>query len=91
MCETRDLGIKWPQRHTLIFEGQVRVDMRYVCPNDVKKMLLKQARSAFWKKCAAKHEYEELKEGIWLGPALALLRTKTKNDGLKSVESSPEN
>ena len=59
MCETRDLGI-------LIFEGQVAVDMRYVCPKDVKKMLLKQARSTYWKKWAAKHEYEELKECIWL-------------------------
>ena len=28
--ETRDLGIKWPQWHTLIVEGQVQVDMRYV-------------------------------------------------------------
>ena len=27
MCETRDLGIKWPQWHTLTFEGQVQVDM----------------------------------------------------------------
>ena len=23
MCETRDLGIKWPPWHTLIFEGEV--------------------------------------------------------------------
>ena len=28
MCETRDLGIKWPQRHALQFEGQVAVDAR---------------------------------------------------------------
>ena len=40
MCETSNLGIKWSQWHTLMFEGQVRVDMRYVCPKDVKKMLL---------------------------------------------------
>ena len=39
MFETRDVGIKLPQWHTLIFEGQVRVDMRYVCPKDVKKTL----------------------------------------------------
>ena len=57
MCETRDLGIKWPHWHTLIFEGQVRTDMRYVCPKDVKKMLLQQARSVYWKKWAAKHWY----------------------------------
>ena len=31
MRETRDLGIKWPQWHTLMFEGQEVVDMRIVC------------------------------------------------------------
>ena len=54
--------------------------MRYVCPKDVKKMLLQQARTVYWKKWAAKHEYEELKEGIWLELALAMLRKKTKED-----------
>ena len=39
------------------------MDVRYVCPKDVKKMLLRQARSICWKKWAAKHEYEELVEG----------------------------
>ena len=78
MCETIDLGIKWPHWHALIFEGDTRIDMRYVCPKDVKKMLLQQARTVYWKKWAAKHEYEELNEGIWLEPALALLRKKTK-------------
>ena len=71
MCETRDLGIKWPHRQTLIFEGDRSLDMRYVCPKDVKKMLVQEARSVRWKKWAAKHEYEELKEvfgwsGLWL-------------------------
>ena len=28
-CETRDLGIQWPQWHTLLFEGQVAVDMKH--------------------------------------------------------------
>ena len=78
LCETRDLGIKWRQWHSLIFEGQVKVDMRYVCPTNVKKMLLKQARSTYRKKWAAKHEYEESKEGIWLEPALALLRRRKR-------------
>ena len=80
MCETRDLGIKWPQWHTLIFEGEVNIVMRYVFPKDVKKMLLQQARTVCWKKWAAKHEYEELKEGILLEPALALLRKKAKGE-----------
>ena len=30
MCETRDLGIKWPQWHTSTSEVQVQVDMRHV-------------------------------------------------------------
>ena len=45
-------------------EGEVRIDMRYVCPKDVKTLLLQQARSTHWKNWAAKHEYEELKEGV---------------------------
>ena len=53
MCETRDLGIKWPFWHTLVFEGDRSIDMRYVCPKDVKKMLLQQARKVYWKKWAA--------------------------------------
>ena len=60
MCETRDLGIKWPHWH---FEVQVQVGMRYVCPKDVKKMLLGQARSTCWREWAAKHENAELTEG----------------------------
>ena len=76
MCEARDLGIKWPQWRTLTFERQIQVDMRQICAKDVQKMLMKQARSTNWKKSVPKHEYEELKEGIWLEPALALLRKK---------------
>ena len=56
MCETRDLGIKWPYWHTSIFEGDRKVHMRYVCPTDVMKMLLQQAQTVYWKKWAAKHE-----------------------------------
>ena len=80
MCETRDSGIKWPQWHTLIFEGEIRVDMRYVCPKDVKNMLLQRAWTVHWKKWVAKHEIEELKEGSWLEPALALLRRRRKEE-----------
>ena len=66
MCETRDLGIKRPYLHTLIFGNDIKIDMRYVCPKDVRKMLVQRARSVNWKKWAAKHEYGELKEGAWL-------------------------
>ena len=63
MCETRDLGVKWPFWHTLVFSNEITIAMRHVCPKDVKKMLVQKARSVCWKKWAAKHEYEELKEG----------------------------
>ena len=36
MCEARDLGIRWPQWHTLIFSDEVKIDMRFVCSEDVK-------------------------------------------------------
>ena len=61
LCETRDLGIKWPQWRTLILEGQVQVDMTYVCPKDVKTKENTSMKSG-------------RKEGIWLEPILALLR-----------------
>ena len=62
------------------FLRRQKIDVRCVCPKDVKKMLLQQARTVYWKKWAAKHECEELKEGIWLEPAPALLREKTKEE-----------
>ena len=46
MCEIRDLGTTWSQWHTLMFEGQVAVDMRVV-PQDIKKIFVKQARMVF--------------------------------------------
>ena len=76
MCDIRDLGIKWPYWHTLIFSN----DMRFVCPKDVRKMLVQRARSVCGKKWAAKHEYEELKEGTWLELGRALLRKKVKEN-----------
>ena len=39
MCETRDQGIKWPYWHMLVFSDEVKIDMRHVCPKDVKKCL----------------------------------------------------
>ena len=78
MCENADMGIKWPQRYTLIFEGDGRIDMRYVCQKNVKKILMQQARTIYWKKWAANHEYEELKEGIWLEPALGFAAQENK-------------
>ena len=89
MCETRDLGVKWPHWHTLIFEGDRNIDMRYVCAEHVKKMLLQQARTVYWKKWAAKHEYEELKEGIW-GRLWRCCAKGRRKSGLKSIETLPE-
>ena len=88
MCETRDLGMKWPQWHTLIFSNDTKIDMRcvYVCPKDVQKMLVQRARSVYWKNWAAKHEYEESKREHgsnqgWLSCA--------RKRGLKSIAVWP--
>ena len=40
MCETRDLGTKWPQWHTLMFGDEIKIDMRLVCPKEVRKTLM---------------------------------------------------
>ena len=50
MCETRDLGIKWPCWHTLVFSNEMTIDMRYVCPKDVRKKMVQRVRSENWKK-----------------------------------------
>ena len=55
------------------FSSVITIDMRFTCPKDVKKLLMQRARSVYWKKWAAKHEYEELKEGTWLELGRALL------------------
>ena len=72
MCETRDVGIKWPQWHTLMFEGPETVYMIV----DAQTMFLRQARMVYWRKWAAKHECDELKEGVWLDPMRAVLRRR---------------
>ena len=36
MCETRDLGKRLPQLHTLMFSDEINIDMRLVCPKDLK-------------------------------------------------------
>ena len=50
MCETRDLGIKWPHWNTLTFEADRNIDIRCVSPTDVKKRLWQQAGTGNWKK-----------------------------------------
>ena len=66
--------------HIGLFSDEIKNDMRYVCPKDVEKMLVQRARSVYWKKWAAKHEKEELKEGTWLEPWPALARKREKGD-----------
>ena len=80
MCETRDLGIRRPYWHTLIFGNGTRIDMRFVCPKDVKKMLVQTAPFSLLEEVGSQHQHEELKEGAWLAPGLALLRKKVKDD-----------
>ena len=32
MCETRDLGMRWPQWHTLKCSDEMTIDMRHCVP-----------------------------------------------------------
>ena len=43
----------------------------------------------YWKEWAAKHEHEELKEGVWLEPELALLRKKVKENRTEKHRNVP--
>ena len=62
----------------MVFSDETKNDMRYVCPRDAEKMLVQRARSVNWKKWAAEHQQEKLKEGAWIDPAPVLLRKKAK-------------
>ena len=75
MCETRDPGRKLPHWHTLIFEGEVRIDMRYVCPKDVKKILGRSGQQSM-----------NMKNLAGAGSGLAAKEDEGKS-GLKSIES----
>ena len=80
-CRSGDVrDLRW---HTLIVEGQERVDMRYVCPEDAKKMLLGQAKSTYLRRWTAKHE--DGSSQLWLEPALALLRKKERTEQHRNV------
>ena len=55
------------------------MDVRVVCSQDVKKMLLRQARMVHWKRWAAEHKCEKLKDAAWLESVKALLRRETND------------
>ena len=50
MCETRDLGVRWPQWHTLMFSDEIKIDMRFVC---VKRCSKKSSSGISFEKGAA--------------------------------------
>ena len=43
-------------------------------------MLLKQAQKVHWQKWAARHECEELSEGVWLEPIQTMLKRRTSKE-----------
>ena len=61
VCETRDLGIGFPSWHALPFEEGEIVDMKVICPQDVKKTLKGHAREVPGKRWATRNESDELK------------------------------
>ena len=59
MKKTRNLGIKWPHWHALMFSDEMKIDM--LSERCLKKMLVQRARSVYWKKWAAKHGFSGIK------------------------------
>ena len=47
--------------------------MSSVCPQDVKKMLNRQAKDVAVKRRATKHGYQELKDRVWVEPLNAVV------------------
>ena len=92
MCETRGPGIQWPQWHTLLFEGAGGGGDESGCLQDVKKMLLKQTRMVCWKRGAAKHGCEGLREEVWLEPIqVTICRERSTKGGQTSTDMWREN
>ena len=68
------MAVHWHQ----VFSDEIKIDMRFVCPKGVRKMLVQRARSVLWKKWAAKHEYEELKDGSMAGARASSLAKESE-------------
>ena len=72
--ETSDLAIKWPQWRFLLLDALVAVEMRVVCSQDVKNMLLKQSRmvgskvrvSGVARRSMAGADPSFIVEGVWV-------------------------
>ena len=76
----------WPQRHALILKGQVRVDMRFVCPKDVKNTLSKEARSAHWKEMGSEARVRRF-EGRYMARASSGSAAKENKETMDSKAS----
>ena len=59
MCETRDLGFKWPQWHTLMFSDEIKIGMRFVCPKSGTRKPKLQRRSGKWQRNIVVHPLGE--------------------------------
>ena len=59
MLETRDLGIKWPQGHTVKFKGTSSGGHEGGLPAGCEDVVCETSQDGNWKKWAAKHDCEE--------------------------------
>ena len=73
MSEASYLGIKWPQWHTLMLEGQEKGGHEGGLPAGCNENASETSQSGLLEKVAAEHECEELKR-VWLGSIQAALR-----------------
>ena len=69
-----------------MFSQEKTIDMRFIClPERCSKDAGAECPSSLLEEMgkAAKHEYEELQEGAWLEPGLALLLQKMKENWIE--------
>ena len=61
--------MKWPRYDTMKSTDNRNMDLKETCFGDVMKMLHVRSKEEFWKDWAERHEYRNLKEGMWTEPA----------------------
>ena len=66
--QMRDLGWKWPSWSTMISEEGLVMDLREICPDDLKQMALRDSERNMWKRWCAKDGNQHLAPEPFMEP-----------------------
>ena len=65
------------------------MNLKETCPDDVKNMLITWSRE-MWNEWAERHEYSELREGLWPeATTMVLARKASEKYGRRSTDTGP--